>query len=499
MDQRKTGMALSFLSIFLKIGVTFVYIPFVLSSIGKEDYGLFSIIGSIVAYLTVLDFGINDSTLRYFVKFRNESSSNKKKSILGSVSCIYTGVSLLVLAASTGIYFGLDSLFSDALTPEEIPLLKKMFLLAGANVFITLFFNPIGAILNAYEKFVFLKATDIAVFLLSTITIVVFLLNDYGVLTIVIITSTYNVLNILFRALYVRVKLKIAFPVYYSNPVTTRKIIIYAGPIFIVVIVEQIYWKLDNIIIGALLSSSMVTFYAMGVVFQKYVLSFSTAISRIITPSLIQQIDKQSSKELLTNTYIKVSRLQLIVVLGIILNLVCWGHTFLIIWLGPEYDISFYILVLTMVPFSVEIIGNLRNTLLQVYEYYWYRAGIIFGISLLNVLFTLILVQKYGIIAAATSTSVSLILGYILTNYLLWDKVGINVKLFLIRVWFYSLKLIVPVGGFALLLQYFITPKGWLSLALVVGATFAVYACFVWFLYLTVQEKTHLKLIFKRG
>jgi O-antigen/teichoic acid export membrane protein len=89
MNQKKGGTILSFAAIFIKILVTFTYIPFVLDKIGKDNYGLFSVIGAIIAYIAILDFGINDSTLRFFVRYRKEESEEQKKQILGSVSTIY--------------------------------------------------------------------------------------------------------------------------------------------------------------------------------------------------------------------------------------------------------------------------------------------------------------------------------------------------------------------------------------------------------------------------
>ena len=97
--------------------------------------------------------------------------------------------------------------------------------------------------------------------------------------------------------------------------------------------------------------------------------------------------------------------------------------------------VSYYVLVLVMIPFSIEIIGNLRNTFLQVYGYYWHRAIIILIVSVLNIGLTVLLIDKYGIIGAAGSTCVSLFLGYAATNFILWKKIGIDIAAFFREVW----------------------------------------------------------------
>lgn len=489
MNQKKGGTILSFVSIFIKILVTFTYIPFVLDKIGKDSYGLFSVIGAIIAYIAILDFGINDSTLRFFVRYRKEESEEEKTHILGSISTIYLALTGLVLLVSCVVYFCLPLLFSNTFSVQEMVVFKQMYLISIVSVAFTIFFNPTGAIINAYEKFIILKLADILVFVATTITIVIFLNFNYNVVMMVFVASFYNIANVLFKFFYVRSKIKIAYPTYKPKKELVKKIALYAGPIFIVIVVEQIYWKLDNIIIGAMLGTTMVTFYAMGIVFQKYILSFSTAISRIMTPDLIKKIDANYSLVKLTSNYIKTSRIQLIVVLIIVLNLVFWGKPFLGIWLGEEYMVSYYVLLFVMIPFSVEIIGNLRNTFLQVYGYYWHRAIIILVVSILNIGLTIFLIEKYGILGAAGSTCVSLFLGYGATNFILWKKIGIDIYSFFIEVWLKVIPVLIITFLLFFILKNAYLITNWLELIIHVAITSFGYLISIWFFYLTNEEK----------
>jgi O-antigen/teichoic acid export membrane protein len=273
--------------------------------------------------------------------------------------------------------------------------------------------------------------------------------------------------------------------------------LLYSLPILTVVIVEQIYWKLDNIIIGSLLGPSLVTLFAMGVVFQKYILSFSTAISRIMSPGLIKNIDLNQSMLVLTKSYIKTSRIQLIVVLLIMLNLIVFGDVFFQLWLGKEYRISFTIFLIVMIPFSIEIIGNLRNTFLQVFGFYWYRAAIILVISILNIFSTIILLNKYGIEGAAWSTSISLVLGYTVTNYLMHKKIKMSLKPFFEQVWLKALPSIILVLGLGFTIKTIISINNWVDFSLSITLTSTIYLVSLYFFYLEKHEKASI-LFFKK-
>lgn len=54
MNQRKMGAVLSYVNIFLSILVGLVYTPIMLRLLGQSEYGLYSLIGSFVSYLSVL-------------------------------------------------------------------------------------------------------------------------------------------------------------------------------------------------------------------------------------------------------------------------------------------------------------------------------------------------------------------------------------------------------------------------------------------------------------
>jgi O-antigen/teichoic acid export membrane protein len=72
MNQRKIGALLSYATIGLQNLVGLFYTPYLLRMLGKSEYGLYSLVKSIISYLTLLDFGFEDAVVRYTAKFRAE-------------------------------------------------------------------------------------------------------------------------------------------------------------------------------------------------------------------------------------------------------------------------------------------------------------------------------------------------------------------------------------------------------------------------------------------
>ena len=72
MNQLKAGATLNYTVIVLNILVGLLYTPFLLRILGQSDYGIYSLVASVISYLTLLDLGFGNAIIRYTAKFRAE-------------------------------------------------------------------------------------------------------------------------------------------------------------------------------------------------------------------------------------------------------------------------------------------------------------------------------------------------------------------------------------------------------------------------------------------
>ncbi|MGV8929950.1 MAG: oligosaccharide flippase family protein [Brevundimonas sp.] len=424
MSRRLNAAVLSYAQVAIRIGTTLVFTPILVRALGQEGYGLFSIVGALAAYLYMIDFGLNDGVLRFFV--RHEARPENRRRFLAEMLGTYALLAGLVALAVWGVHALAPILFSGSLTAPQIALLQDMILAVGAGAAILVAFNPLGALISASERFVFLRTLEIVVALGSTLLTIALLWRGYGALMVVIVMSGALVVQVVARLIYVVTVLRV--PVGWALPdrATLKPVAIYAAPIFVSMMVEQIYWKLDALIIGALLGAAPVAVYAIGTTFNKYLMSFGTAISRIMTPEIIRQADAGADAVTLNALLIRVSRLQALF-LGLVLTGLClFGARFITLWLGPGYGQSYVVMLMVLVPYSLELVGNARNIVLQVKGLYWHRSLIILGIALLNIPLTVVLLQRFGIMGAAASTGIGLLAGYASVAILLQRKAGLD-------------------------------------------------------------------------
>lgn len=82
-NQLKAGATLNYVVILLNTLVGLIYTPYMLRMLGQSEYGLYSLVASVISYLTVLDLGFGNAIIRYTAKFRAEKKIKEQYEMFG--------------------------------------------------------------------------------------------------------------------------------------------------------------------------------------------------------------------------------------------------------------------------------------------------------------------------------------------------------------------------------------------------------------------------------
>ena len=66
MNERKIGILISYLNIVLHDVIGFACVPSLLHFVGKSEYGLYQLIGSFIAYFSIMDFGLTAAVVSFY-------------------------------------------------------------------------------------------------------------------------------------------------------------------------------------------------------------------------------------------------------------------------------------------------------------------------------------------------------------------------------------------------------------------------------------------------
>ena len=90
----RIGIVLSYVNQFLSIAISFLYVPLMLSALGKRQYGLYAVVQSLVSYLTLTDIGIGTTAVRYNAKYIASGEKAVQQRVNGMFLTIYSVIAI---------------------------------------------------------------------------------------------------------------------------------------------------------------------------------------------------------------------------------------------------------------------------------------------------------------------------------------------------------------------------------------------------------------------
>ena len=225
----------------------------------------------------------------------------------------------------------------------------------------------------------------------------------------------------------------------------------YTAFIAINIVTDQINWNIDKVVLGRYCGTVIVAVYSVGATLQSYYQMFSLAISNVFIPRIHSIVNnrKDTPEEKyaeLTNIFIKVGRIQYLILALVMSGLIFFGKEFIFLWAGPGYENAYYVALLLMIPVTVPLIQNIGTEIQRSLNKHQLRSILYFFMALLNFVITLSLSRKYGEIGAAAGTTISLILSTgIIMNFLYMRVIHIDIVRFWKNILSVSLGLMTPV------------------------------------------------------
>ncbi len=430
-NQLKAGALLSYVVLGLTNLTGLLYTPYMLRMMGQSEYGLYSLVASVVAYLTILDLGFGNTIIRYTAKFRKQGKTEEIYSMFGMFVILYSIIGLIALTLGMTLYFNLDTIYGESLTSEELRKVHVMMLLMTFNVTFTFPFSIFGSIITAYENFVFQKIIKIARILLNTLIMVLLLKLGYRAIAMVVVITVLNVLTQLINFWYCKYKIKIK--IFFSKFDWTffKTLASYSFFIFLGEIVNRLYWSSGQLVLGAYIGSAAVAVFAVGIQLQQMYMGFSLAIPGVYLPRVTSMASQPGSEKEISDLFIRTGRLQFIVMSFILSGFILFGRPFIILWAGPDYTETYTIALLFLVPLTIPLIQNLGITILMARKQVRFRALLYIAIALFSLGLQFLLVEKYGSIGSAIAICTGLVLGQIIgMNIYYYKKQKINIPRF---------------------------------------------------------------------
>lgn len=492
-NQLKAGALLSYVSIALNNVIGLLYVPFMLRMMGQNEYGLYSLVASVVAYLTVLDLGFANAIIRYTAKFRAENKIEEQYEMFGMFFILYCGIGLLAFLIGLGLYFNVDYLFNTTMSSEDLDKVRIMMLLMVFNIAFTFPMSIWGAIITAYEDFIFQKLVNIARIILNPVLMIVLLNMGYRAIAMVVVITLFNIATLCVNACYCRYKLHIKVRFVRFKWGFLREVSVYSFWIFLNAIMDRIYWSTGQFVLGIYSGTVAVAVYAVAIQLETIFMSFSTAISGLFLPKVTAMVARNNNEKEVSDLFIRTGRIQYFIMFFILIGFILFGKQFILLWAGRDYEQSYVISLIFFIPLTIPLIQNLGVTILQARNQMKFRSLLYVTIAFGSLAISIPLAKLYGGIGCAIGTALALILGQIITmNIYYWKRINIDIPRFwheIIKISIYPITL----GGLIGWCLRYIVLDSWLLLSIAILIFSIIYLPLLWFTSMNNYERTLFK------
>lgn len=431
MNERKIGILISYLNIVLHAVIGFAYVPILLHFIGKSEYGLYQLIGSFIAYFSIMDFGLTAAVVRFYAKYKALQDQIKMENILAFAMRAYGIITALMLAAGVGFYFYLPSIFAKSMTVAEIESAKQLFILLLFNIVVTISTMIFRAVINAHEKFLFLKGLETIQLVLQPLLVVLVLQKLPSAMAVAMVQTVLNVVLIAARMYYCFQKLHIKIHYHYWDAELFDDFKKLALSVFVVTLIDQVFFKTNQVILGIVSGTVAVAVYSIASLIYMNYMALSTAISGVYLPHITQLIAQQAPVSKLSDLFIRIGRLQFFLLALVASGFVIFGKQFIKMWAGESFIDAYFITLLIIIPFTIDLIQNIGLAIMQAQNKYDFRAKVYCAMGILNLVLAIPLAIKYGGIGCSFATGLAMFLGNgLIMNWYYVKVTGLDITRF---------------------------------------------------------------------
>lgn len=492
--QIKVGSLLSYIQMGCAVLVMLIYTPFLIRALGKSEYGLYNTVSSTISLLSILSLGFNASYIRFYSKYKNDDDHTKENRLNGLFLLLFIGIGIVALLCGIFITFNLNFIFDSGLTNEEYEIAKILSLLFTIHLSLSFPMSVFQNIITAHERFIVLKSLGLFRTIATPLATIPFLLHGGGSIPIVVVTIVVATIIDCVYIVFVLFKLRCRFWVGHIENGVFKNLIFYTSFIAINIVIDQINWNVDKVLLGRFIGASSVAVYSVGYTIYQFYQTISSSLSGMFTPrihniSVKYENDNEKRFGLYTELFIKVGRIQFLILSLICSGFIFFGQLFISLWAGDGYEQSYYVSLLLMIPASIPLIQNLGIEIQRAENLHKFRSFVYLGMAIINLVASIFLCKLYGPIGCALGTAISLLVANgLIMNIYYYKKCGLDIPQYWKNIFKMSLGLLPPVG-FGIITSFVWKADSFLLMLLQIVIYSVIFSLSMWFIGMNSFEK----------
>ena len=486
--QIKLGAVLSYVALGVNIVTGLLYTPWMVDSIGKSQYGLYTLANSLIT-LFLFDFGLSSATARYLSNYNAANDRAGAERFLGAVYKLYLTLDLVIFCVFAALFFLLDRIYVN-LNPQELEQLRVVYAISAGFALINFPCVTFNGILTAYERFVPLKVLDLAYRLLNIGLTVAALLVGYGLYALVTVHAAVGLLVIAVKFGIIQKSIPLKADFRTREKGLYRDIFGFSLWVTVSTLALRLVFNITPSILGIVSGTAAIAVFGVVNTIEGYTYSITTAINGLFMPRISRILAGEDPDKNLYPLFRAVGRFQYGLNGLIVAGFAVVGRSFVELWMGADFQDAYGGILLVLVPGLFYNSLQIANTALIVANKVKHTAIICVVTGLVNVALSFPLSRILGVTGACLSICTAYFIRDILQNILCHRELPLDIPRFVRECY---LRMSVPIVLTVLCgvgLNARIPDGGWGVFLVKAALTTALYLAFTYLFSLDRREKT---------
>jgi O-antigen/teichoic acid export membrane protein len=385
------------------LAVGFLLAPFIVHRLQNVAYGVWVLAVSSINYLGILDLGMASSVVRFVSKGHATQDHELASDALSAVLWVRLQIAalILVLCGVLAAVFPLVFKVPSALATDA----REAILIMGISSMITMslgVFSSTLSALNRYDLRSYVTLTQLAIRVISVVAV---LRAGRGIVAIafceLLATAVgYGLLVFFARRTYPELTIRLTKP----KREILRRVWSYSVYAFLQTIAIQLIYQSDNLVVGAFITASAVTFYSFGNSLCRYTQQLVSAMTMTFTPAA-STYEASGDTASLRALYYNGTRATMALSLPIVITLILRGGSFIGVWMGPQYSkASGTVLAILATALMFSLQNSAAGAIAFGVEKHKALTKWAIGEAIANLTLSIALARKYGINGVAIGT-----------------------------------------------------------------------------------------------
>lgn len=432
--------------------VTLLLTPFLIGRLNATHFGVWVLLKTILAYFQLLELGIMPAVIRYVSLHKAREERAEVESVIGGAMRLLLGVSALTVPVIVVAAWLGPRLFN---LPQELePLFVRATWLIGAAAIVAYFRRLLIATLQGYQRYDLLNACSVSSTVLGAVATVYFVARGHGILTLIVILLVRTAAEAAAELILIRRLFGLRTSPFRTSREAVKKITGYSMFAFLIDLAVSISHRIDVVVIGVFLPVASITYYEIATRISGVLEKITGPLIGMFFP-MASEFDSSRRPEALRALLLVGTRATVLMITPGLVIIGAYGGDVIGWWVGPEYvSQSLPVLLIFLGVVLMAVFDSTAARILLGTGQVRFDAKVSLAMAMLNLVLSLVLVRKFGLIGVALGTLVPATLG----NFLV--SVPYTCRITGMRIVPFYLRVFVPVGGIAAVSLLFMSVTG---------------------------------------